>query len=180
MRRDLLIGCGGRRDKQVLAPGEPKEWGELTALDINPDHKPDVVWDLNERPLPFGDDTFDSIRAFEVLEHLGRQGDYRTFFAEWEEWWRILKPGGHIIGTSPHWSSAWAWMDPGHTRAMGPELLTFLIQPEYTKQVGKTPMSDYRFCYRADFDVVQCAVVDGVFQFGLRAVKPSRIDKGQP
>lgn len=172
---ELLIGCGSRHDKQIALPGESREWDHLVTLDINPDHKPDVVWDLNERPLPFEDNTFDSIRAFEVMEHLGQQGDFRSFFAEWSEWWRILKPDGVFIGTSPHWSSAWCWSDPGHTRAYGPELLTFLIQPQYTKQVGKTPMSDYRFVYKADFEPLHSEVKDGQFTYIFKAVKPSRI-----
>jgi SAM-dependent methyltransferase len=175
MLRELLIGCGSRRDKRLVSPGESEEWGDLTTLDINADHKPDVVWDLNVRPLPFADDTFDTIRAFDVLEHLGRQGDYRAFFDEWSEWWRLLKPGGIFYGISPHWSSAWAWLDPGHTRAMGPELFLFLSQPNYEVEVGYTPMSDYRFCFRADFDLIHSVVDGGAFQFGLRAIKPSRI-----
>lgn len=177
MLRELLIGCGSRRDKRLVSPGEPEEWGNLTTLDINPAHRPDVVWDLNVRPLPFDDDTFDTIRAFDVLEHLGRQGDYKSFFEEWSEWWRILRPGGFLYGTSPHWSSKWAWMDPGHTRAMGPELLNFLHQPAYEEQVGYTPMSDYRFVYRADFDLMHSVVDGGTYQYGLRAVKPSRIEE---
>jgi SAM-dependent methyltransferase len=177
--RELLVGCGAHREKTILMRGEPEAWGDLTTIDINPDHKPDIVWDLNVRPLPFEDDTFDSIRAFEVLEHLGRQGDYRAFFDEWSEWWRILKPGGVIIGTSPHWSSPWAWMDPGHTRAMGPQMLGFLVQTEYDRQVGVTAMSDYRNLYKADFEIVHCHVDDGLtFQYGMKAIKPSRCTIG--
>jgi len=154
---------------------DTREWKELFTLDINPDHKPDVVWDLNTRPLPFPDDLFDEVHAYEVCEHLGQQGDYRSFFAEWSEWWRILKPGGLFFGMSPHWSSKWCWMDPGHTRAYGPELLVFLSQAEYTSQVGLTPMSDYRSVYKADFDIKSSDVNEGAFRFALKAVKPSRI-----
>lgn len=168
---DLLIGSGTRREGLFGAP-----WDDPVTLDINPDQKPHHVWDLNKRPLPFEDNAFDRIGAFEVLEHLGQQGDYRAWFDEWTEWWRILKPGGVLIGTSPHYTSPWAFMDPGHTRLMGPEQMTFLVQPEYNKQVGITPMSDYRFCYKADFDPVHLELDrgTGTFTFVMRAVKPSR------
>jgi SAM-dependent methyltransferase len=173
---ELLIGAGSRRDKGFLAPGENPEWNHLVALDINPDHKPDVVWDLTKRPLPFDDNTFDSIRAFEVLEHLGQQGDYRAWFDEWSEWWRILKPNGHFIGTSPDCYSRWAWGDPGHTRIVSPETMTYLDQDEYTKQVGVTPITDYRFVYKADFNPIHLEVTqERKFIYVLQAIKPSRI-----
>lgn len=172
---ELLIGAGSRREKILYMPGESADWDHLVTLDINPDHNPDVVWDLNNRPLPFEDNTFDSIRAFEVLEHLGQQGDWRGFFSEWSEWWRILRPGGYMIGTSPHWASPWCWGDPGHTRVISSECLTFLCQPQYDEQVGKTPMTDYRFCYQADFDFIHSQVHEnGTYSYGLKAVKPSR------
>lgn len=176
---ELMIGAGSSRTKRVWLK-DRVEWSKLVTLDFNADHKPDVVWDLNVRPLPFQDDTFDEVHAYEVCEHLGKQGDYVSFFEEWSEWWRILKPGGVFFGTSPHWSSAWCWMDPGHTRAYGPELLAFLIQPQYEKQVGVTSMSDYRFLYKADFDVEYCNVENGAFRYALKAVKPSRISSTNP
>lgn len=170
---ELLIGAGSNHAKKLSIPGR-EEWEELVTLDINPDHKPDVVHDLTKRPLPFEDNQFDEIHAYEVLEHLGQQGDWRSFFEEWSEWWRILKPGGVLFGTSPHWSSPWAFGDPGHTRIVSGETMVFLMQPQYDAQVGKSAMTDYRFVYKADFDCAFAEVRGESFIYAMQAVKPSR------
>ena len=172
---EILLGAGSRHDKRLFVKVR-SAWNGLVTVDFNAAHKPDIVADLSKLPLPFGDDVADEIHAYDVMEHTGAQGDWRFFFDQWSDLWRILKPGGYFHGVSPHWSSPWAWMDPGHTRAMGPEMLTFLHQPAYA-QVGKTAMSDYRFAYKADFDVVMSKVdpVSKQFFWVLRAVKPSRI-----
>jgi hypothetical protein len=175
---ELLIGCGSRRDKLIKLQGSTGEWHDLTTLDFNADHKPDVVWNLNKRPLPLDDETFDEIHAYEVLEHLGNGiGDYLSWFEEWSEWWRLLKPGGVVCGTSPSLTSRWLFGDPSHCRVVSPESLTFLIQPEYTKQIGKTPISDFRFCYKADFEVKFANDNGETFSFVVEAVKPSRITR---
>jgi SAM-dependent methyltransferase len=169
---ELLIGAGSNHDKRL---GFSPNWHELVTLDINPDHKPDVVWDLEQMPLPFPDNRFDEIHAYEVLEHTGRQGDWRFFFRQWDEFWRLLKPGGVFFATCPDWRSPWAWGDPGHTRVIAPECLVFLSQPEYARQVGKTSMTDYRPWYAGDFLPVLHETVEGSFRFALRAVKPARL-----
>ena len=151
-------------------------WTELVTLDINGDHNPDVVHDLTVLPYPFADDTFHQVHLYDVLEHLGQQGDYRTFFGQFAEFWRILKPGGFLVACSPGPMSRWAWGDPGHTRIMGQECLVFLDQRQYTEQVGKTPITDYRFVYKADFNVAFSDVnSNGQHFYALEAVKPSRI-----
>jgi SAM-dependent methyltransferase len=174
MKRELLIGCGSRRKKLLHKPGE-SEWNSLVTLDINPAHKPDVVWDLTVLPLPFEDDTFDEIHAYEVLEHVGTQGDYKLFFAQFSEFYRILKPDGHFLATVPAVGSEWVWGDPSHTRLVHPNNIWYLKQASYD-MVGKTPISDFRYIYKADFDIVHWIPdKDGTFQFGLQAIKPSRI-----
>lgn len=170
---DLLIGCGGSRVKKLWW-GDRAEWSGLVTLDHEGRHKPDVVHDLESLPLPFGDDTADEIHAYEVLEHVGRQGDWRFFFAQWSDFWRVLKPGGMFFATVPLPTSPWAWGDPSHTRVLPVQCLTFLVQPAY-EQVGRTAMSDFRSVYRADFDILHTGEAEGSLLFVLRAVKPSRV-----
>lgn len=177
---ELLIGCGSDRTKKACVNGK-SEWTELVRLDHNSDHSPDIVWDLNTVPLPFDTNTFDECHAYEVLEHVGRQGDAKFFFDQFSDFWRILKPNGLLVGTCPHWKSKWAWGDPSHTRVVSVDSFIFLSQPNYD-QVGKSPMSDFRNIYKADFDLIHSQVVDNgdggiTQQFALKAIKPSRYKK---
>ena len=169
MSRELLIGCGASRVNILDRPFQ-----NLTTLDINPNHQPDVEWDLTRLPLPFQDEEFDEIHAYEVLEHTGQQGDFKFFFAQFSDFWRILKPGGRLVGSCPASGSPWVWGDPSHSRVIQLQTLIFLDQEEYTRQVGKTAMSDFRYIYKADFKI-QAKENDGVLIFVLEAVKPSRI-----
>ena len=150
---ELLLGCGNRRSKQIQLKERPKEFEELITLDIDPNCGADVIHDLNELPWPFDENMFDEVHAYEVLEHFGAQGDWRAFFAHFSEIYRILKPDGILCATVPIWDSVWLWGDPGHTRAITAESLTYLNQQAY-EQLGKSPMTDYRHWYKADFELI--------------------------
>lgn len=183
---ELLIGCGSRREKLISSPEHPK-WENLVTCDNNVRHNPDFYCDLTWIPLEFRQinedgelrypghsidtNSFDEIHAYEVLEHTGKQGDYEFFFGQFSEFWRILKPGGFLCATVPSWKSEWAWGDPSHTRIITPGTLVFLSQKEYQRQVGVTAMSDFRYLYKADFDIVHSTCDDNVHSFVLRAVK---------
>lgn len=174
--RELLIGCGNQRAKRVFPQGRPREWRNLTTLDIDPHAKPDIEHDLERLPLPFVDNSFDEIHALHTLEHVGRQGDFRFYFAQFADFWRILKPGGFFCAVVPPLNSRWLLGDPGHTRVIQPETLVFLNQEEYTKQVGVTAMTDYRHWYRADLVTRFCSPFNAdELAFVLEAIKPSRI-----
>lgn len=168
---DLLIGCGNSRERKLRAGRD--EWAGLVTLDHDPDCKPDILHSLEDFPYPFATDTFDEIHAYDVLEHQGRQGDWRFFFRQWGEFYRIIKPGGHFFGICPHYSSPWAWGDPSHTRIMGLEQLTFLSQRTYAEQVGKSPMTDFRRIWKGDFELVWLQLCDdaGQSKFILTAIK---------
>jgi SAM-dependent methyltransferase len=170
MKKELLIGCGSDHIKRMASDGT-STWDNLTTLDYNSEHKPDVVWDLMTLPLPFKDEEFDEIHAYEVLEHLGQQGDYKLFFAQFSEFWRLLKPNGHFLATCPSRNSVWAWGDPSHTRIIQLEQLVFLSQEEYRIQIGKTPMSDFRNIYKADFETMYQDDDGETIRFVLKAIK---------
>ena len=167
---EQLIGCGKSRERRISLPESPEGWTELVTLDIEPSAEPDVLHDLNVLPYPFKDGQFDEIHAYDVLEHCGRQGDYKFFFAQFDEFHRILKPGGLFIGITPMWDCAWAWADPGHTRVICKESLIFLNRDEY-QQCGTTAMTDYRDVYRGDFEIQAVREEGNRRGFVLRARK---------
>lgn len=167
----LLIGCGAKRERLLRPDGRDTWPGDLVTLDHNPDHKPDVVHDLEHLPYPFADNQFDEIHAYEVLEHTGAQGDWRFFFSQFAEFHRILKPDGFLCASVPAGNSPWLWADPSHRRAILPETLVFLSQRQYREQVGVTAMSDFRHWYQADFETEFSGHQNGCFYFALRAIK---------
>ena len=173
MKRELLIGCGSDKRKKITADGT-HGFDYVITLDHCALHDPDVLWDLMEMPLPFDDNTFDEIHAYEVLEHTGAQGDYKFFFKQFSEFWRILKPGGKLLATCPSRHSPWAFGDPSHTRIMQKEQLIFLNQEAYESGVGKTAMSDFRDIYKADFVPIMIDENKDKFAFIIQAVKPAR------
>jgi SAM-dependent methyltransferase len=63
----------------------------ITTLDIRP--PADVLGDIMD--APFADDTFDTVLCLEVLEHV------RNPFIALAEMYRILKPGGYLIASTP-------------------------------------------------------------------------------
>lgn len=190
--RELLLGCGYSRERRVIPPmaimrDDERRFVNVTTVDANAACKPDVIANLdsldwrgkyiedNFRAWYPIKDTYDEIHAYELLEHLGTQGDFASFFRFFSVAWYTLKPDGFFCATVPSRFSPWLWGDPGHRRAILPESLVFLCQPEYTKQLGNTSMSDYRHFYREDFDIVQSIDDRVTHSFILRAVKPSRI-----
>lgn len=156
MIRSLLIGCGNSRVKQVYK-GSPEWAGDLTTLDMNPDCGADVVWDMEEFPLPFDDNSFTEMGAFNCMEHWGRQGDWRGYFNEFAEYHRILVPGGTFGIVVPVGGDAFA--DPGHTRFFSTNHFGFLNQAFYEHNFVKgTCFTDYRWFWKKNFDILHLEV----------------------
>lgn len=171
MKQELLIGCGSSWEKRLMCD-QTQDWSNLTTLDYNADHNPDVVWDLMGEDVlpPLWVDKFDEIHAYEVLEHLGQQGDYKLFFKQFTAFHRALKPNGHLLATCPSRNSKWAWGDPSHSRIMQAEQLIFLRQSSYDA-VGHTSISDFRSIYKVNFEIMFAHEDDEHFRFILKATK---------
>jgi SAM-dependent methyltransferase len=170
---ELLVGCGNSRIKK-LKLSHDDGWTDLTTMDHDPDCGADVVHDLEDLPWPFDDNSFDEVHAYEVLEHLGSQGDYKRFFAHFGEIYRVLKPNGLLAATCPSWRSVWAWGDPSHTRIISEASIVFLNRAQYRDQIGKTAMTDFRWLWKGDFEPIHIDDDGERFTFGLRAHKPAR------
>jgi SAM-dependent methyltransferase len=171
--RQLLIGCGNSRRKK-LTLDDDWQWSELVTMDHDPNCGADIAHDLEVTPWPVEDGSFDEVHAYEVLEHLGAQGDYKAFFAHFAEIYRVLKDGGLLLATVPAWNDVWAWADPSHRRVISAETLVFLDREQYAAQVGKTAMTDFRWLWHGDFEPVAAEIVGGSFKFALKAHKPVR------
>jgi len=167
---ELLIGCGNSNNKRIHFPGVPETFQNLTTMDLSDTVGADIVHDLNVLPYPFADNSFDEIHAYEVLEHCGTQGDWLYYFAQFTEFFRILKPGGYIMGTVPMWDSPWAWGDPSHTRIISQCSLSYLDQDHY-KQVGTNSSSDFRSVWKGDLKCTALRESEHQLGFVLKAFK---------
>jgi len=153
MQKSLLLGCGNDLRKKMFVTGQPEWAGELVTLDMNPHCLPTVLWNLEQRPLPFKDQEFDEMGAYDVLEHIGRQGDWKGYFDEFAEYWRILKPGGLFGVIVPVGVDVLA--DPGHTRFFSKNYFGFLTQKFYTENLdaGRS-VTDYRWYISRWWEIV--------------------------
>lgn len=95
----LDLGCG--RDKLPDAVG----------MDQNPRSDADVIQDLDQRPWPFETDSFEYVRAQDVLEHVS------DFFGVMEEIHRVCRDGAEVLVRMPFMSSVHFATDPTHRRA---------------------------------------------------------------
>lgn len=159
MAKSLLLGCGNSREKKVRFKDSPFWTGELVTLDMDPNCGATVIWNLDHRPLPFLDEEFDEIAAYDVLEHQGRQGDWAGWFDEFTEYWRILKPGGLFGIIVPQGEDA--LVDPGHTRFIHMNWFA-MLDPQYYEDMHAKglPCTDYRFAWKHRFEVLSAEKVE--------------------
>jgi hypothetical protein len=169
-----MLGAGHSEVKRrlIAVSSVPEDETKWLTLDDNKSASPDEVFDLDRLEkgftLPWANGFFDEIHAYEILEHFGRQGDFRGFFSTFRAFHLALKPRGLLLGTCPSVKSEWAWGDPGHTRVITAGTLGFLTFNHYD-QLGRTASSDYRKFVEPYWWVMEQAEDDGKnLAFALR------------
>lgn len=127
----LDLGSGSK-------PRNPFFAKRVVALDLelnsveqpsNAKHLTLVIHNLNE-PLPFPEDSIDSVSAFDLLEHIIRVenvGKIVTypFIKLMGEIYRVLKPGGLFISLTPSFPSPQAFEHPTHVNFVSRGTLSY-------------------------------------------------------
>ena len=148
--RHLDLGCGGK-------PRNPYRRDELHGIDIAPDE----AWSGGEirranlalEPIPYPDNHFDSVSAYDFLEHVPRvmanaAGTATRFpFIElMNQVWRVLAPGGRLYAYTPCYPHPMAFQDPTHVNIVTRETHQYFTRPQFTARM---------YGFEGDFSVVR-------------------------
>jgi len=147
--KHLDIGCG----TVARNPLSAKElWGcdlfEMSQEDKQLDFE-FVRADLSRPPLPFCDDFFSSVSAFDVIEHIPRNGymngePYSPFISLMNEIHRILSHGGIFLASTPVYPHPAVFQDPTH--------VNFITDQTHDYFCGPSPYAS-RYGFKGQFAV---------------------------
>ena len=127
-----------------LGSGESPLEGAMT-VDLNPSVRPTHVWNLNQTPWPFDDDTFDLVAALSIIEHLD------DFLAVMGEIHRVCRHDAQVNILVPHFSSAAAFVDPTHKRYFSARSCDYFVR-------GTEIEREYGFYVPYRFKMERCYV----------------------
>lgn len=139
----LDIGCGPSKVFPFFIGLDSGKDIELFGIEM----KPDIVGDCRRIPL-FGDGAFDTVFSSHTLEHIVETEPTL------QEWWRLVKPGGHLILYLPHRDLYPRIGEPGgnadHKHDFAPEDIVRAMQtsaPDWTLLVNETrdQLREYSF-----------------------------------
>jgi SAM-dependent methyltransferase len=116
--RHLDLGCGSK-------PRNPYTRRSLCGVDLQPSAaERDVelrAANIVLEPIPWPDDHFASVSAFDFIEHVPRilttadgKATWFPFVALMNEIWRVLAPAGRLYALTPAYPSPTAFVDPTH------------------------------------------------------------------
>lgn len=141
---ELIFGAGLHPLRRLSLSAGVSHFVNPYTVDNSPDTNPHLLHDLNIHPIPLPSSTFTEIHAYDVLEHLGTQGDHHFFFSEFREYHRLLVPYGLMYITVPLPHSPWAFGDPSHRRVLPLHAFFFLTEQFYrTNNADQTQASPF-------------------------------------
>jgi len=143
MMNALDLGCGPN-------PRNPFAADLVYGVDLQDYGNPLIkVADLAIQPLPFEDNSFEYVTAYDFLEHIPRQlyitdpkknGVVRLypFVMLMSEIWRVMKLGGTFMSSTPAFPHAAAFQDPTHVNIVTPDTFAeyFDDQKTWAKNYG--------------------------------------------
>jgi SAM-dependent methyltransferase len=130
--KHLDLGCGP-------VPRNPYQRDELFGVDLSDrvEGGPIRRANLVTQPIPFTSHSFDSVSAYDFLEHVPRvlptpdgQGTRFPFVELMNEIWRVLKPGGLLYAVTPVYPGTAAFQDPTHVNIMTVDTHTYFTRPQ--------------------------------------------------
>jgi SAM-dependent methyltransferase len=132
MSKALDLGCGP-------SPRNFFNADEAYGIDVRDDLDRNILKaDLTIAPIPFPDDFFNYVTAFDFLEHIPRVvyvPERRNAFIElMNEVWRVLIPSGTFLSFTPAFPHGPAFRDPTHVNIITEE--TFPLYFDDTNRWG--------------------------------------------
>ncbi|MCK5830180.1 MAG: methyltransferase domain-containing protein [Methylococcales bacterium] len=117
IRKSLDLGCND-------CPRNPYGYEELYGADLGEQEIEGVIYkqvNLALAPIPFPDNYFDCVSAFDFIEHIPRQllspdtsNIILPFISLMNEIWRVLKPNGFFYAVTPVYPHPSVFQDPTH------------------------------------------------------------------
>jgi SAM-dependent methyltransferase len=130
MSKTLDLGCGPQ-------PKNPFNADEVFGIDVCEYLGVNIyLADLAIAPIPFPDNTFDYVSAYDFIEHIPRviyAPTRRNAFVElMNEIYRVLKIGGIFLSSTPAYPQPAAFQDPTHVN-----IITDMTFPAYFDHVNR-------------------------------------------
>jgi SAM-dependent methyltransferase len=155
--KHLDLGCGA-------SPRNPFHAKHIYAIDMAQRKDSDlnnikfVSANLALDNIPFPDDYFDSVSAYDFLEHIPRllHADQETFFPFirlMSEVHRVLKPGGAFYAITPLYPKESAFVDPTHVNFISKDTYKYFTEPHvWAEMYGFTGTFSVKRVETVNFD----------------------------
>jgi len=150
-KKHLDIGCGSN-------PRNPFDCEELYGVDILEQEMSDFNYqkcNVVLEKLPFDDSSFDSVSAYDFLEHIPRFAiiDNSTqfpFINFMNEAHRVLKPGGVFYAITPFYPREEAFVDPTHINIITKNTHHYFTAPKHSARM---------YGFKGDFEIMRVKTI---------------------